>query len=129
MLLVVIGSSAAELEPDTVGLDAYTDFVEPQHIRGYEAVAKLPNRSALPSSALTARITRRATTTTRDSSRASGSTSPRRLSSWLGMGNGAWGGTRTRDNSWNTPGWSTARICRGSRTLGHVAEQEESAEE
>ena len=27
---------------DIVGLDAYTDFVDPQHIRGYEAVAKLP---------------------------------------------------------------------------------------
>ncbi|MGA2035147.1 MAG: glycosyl hydrolase [Thermoguttaceae bacterium] len=27
---------------DIVGLDAYTDFVDPQHIRGYDAVAKLP---------------------------------------------------------------------------------------
>jgi mannan endo-1,4-beta-mannosidase len=27
---------------DIVGLDAYTDFVDPQHILGYEAVAKLP---------------------------------------------------------------------------------------
>jgi len=27
---------------DIVGLDAYTDFVDPQHIRGYEAVARLP---------------------------------------------------------------------------------------
>jgi peptidoglycan/xylan/chitin deacetylase (PgdA/CDA1 family) len=27
---------------DLVGLDAYTDFVDPQHIAGYEAVAKLP---------------------------------------------------------------------------------------
>ena len=27
---------------DIVGLDAYTDFVDPEHIRGYEAVAKLP---------------------------------------------------------------------------------------
>jgi mannan endo-1,4-beta-mannosidase len=27
---------------DIVGLDACTDFVDPQHIRGYEAVAKLP---------------------------------------------------------------------------------------
>ncbi len=27
---------------DIVGLDAYTDFVDPQHIRGYDAVAALP---------------------------------------------------------------------------------------
>ena len=27
---------------DIVGLDAYTDFVDPQHIKGYDAVAKLP---------------------------------------------------------------------------------------
>ncbi len=27
---------------DIVGLDAYTDFVDPQHIRGYDAVSKLP---------------------------------------------------------------------------------------
>jgi mannan endo-1,4-beta-mannosidase len=27
---------------DIVGLDAYTDFVDPQHIRGYDAVVKLP---------------------------------------------------------------------------------------
>lgn len=27
---------------DIVGLDAYTDFVDPQHIKGYEEVAKLP---------------------------------------------------------------------------------------
>jgi len=27
---------------DIVGLDAYTDFVDPEHIRGYDAVARLP---------------------------------------------------------------------------------------
>ena len=27
---------------DIVGLDAYTDFVDPEHIRGYEPVARLP---------------------------------------------------------------------------------------
>jgi len=27
---------------DLVGLDAYTDFIDPEHIRGYEEIAKLP---------------------------------------------------------------------------------------
>jgi mannan endo-1,4-beta-mannosidase len=27
---------------DIVGLDAYTDFVDPEHIKGYEPVARLP---------------------------------------------------------------------------------------
>jgi mannan endo-1,4-beta-mannosidase len=41
------GAKTADYYPgdryvDLVGLDAYTDFVDPQHIKGYEALARLP---------------------------------------------------------------------------------------
>ena len=40
---------------DIVGLDAYTDFVDPNHIMGYPEVPACPSRSASPNSAPTAR--------------------------------------------------------------------------
>ena len=48
---------------DVVGLDAYTDFVDPAHIRGYRELAAIPSRSASPNSAPTGPPIRRAITT------------------------------------------------------------------
>ena len=96
---------------DIVGLDAYTDFVDPQHIRGYDAVARLPKPFGFtefgphgpekPPGHY-------------DYLRFIGGVEkhfPKRLSFSPGTTNGASARTGTASNSWNIPGWSTARMC------------------
>lgn len=92
---------------DIVGLDAYTDFVDPKHILGYPEVARLPNRSALPNSPLTAPAILRAIMITGDSATGSRRISPAPRSSCAGTASGAWAGTCKPRRSWIIPGSST----------------------
>jgi len=102
---------------DIVGLDAYTDFVDPQHIRGYDAVAKLPKPFAFTEFG------------------PHGPKNPPGDYDYTRFLDGvqkhfpkttfflAWNGKWSLARNQNTPGWSTARIC--PRHLRHDSCQDQ----
>ena len=100
---------------DVVGLDAYTDFVDPKHIMGYPGSGPLAQALRLSRNSVpTARTIRQVTTITSGSATASRRISPRPASSCRGTTSGAWVETSTPRRSWITPGSSTAKTFPGS---------------
>ena len=94
---------------DIVGLDAYTDFVDPNTSSAIRRWPACPSRSGSRNSAPTARTIRRAITTTCGSATASRPIFPRPASSCHGTTNGAWAETSIPRSCWITPGSSIAK--------------------